>query len=552
MQVKICPSCDKQVPVGSSNCENCGAPLTNETDATIAADLPRKRRSDSPTSFGDGRYRAIRFLGQGASKVVYLVHDTLLDREVALALIKTFEIDDRDRDLVLREAQTMARVGDHPNVVPIYDFGEDSGQPFMVMPVMAGGTVADTIGGDVETGEQDIAYILKTASEICLGLEYLHTNGVIHRDLKPRNVWLTGDGVARIGDFGIAHSAFLTRVTSDDIIRGTVAYMAPEQATDGEVNERTDLYSLGIILYEMVTGRTPFLGDHPVAIISQHINNRPIPPSEMNQRCPPKLESLILRLLGKEPSVRPESAAEVLATIQTIMAEEPGTVPGINTVESKRLRALIVEDSEDDAFLISRELQRGNYTVTVERVETAEGMKAALERETWDIVVSDFSMPHFSAPAALKLLQNTGLDIPFIIASGTISEEMAVTAMKAGAHDYVMKDNLARLNPAVERELNEAEVRRARRRAENEERRLYRELQEKHQEIEDRVASLTSDKEQLQKQLDHYTTLVQSYLPILERLRSLATNLDSLNELMDAIPPLEMLDPRRENPGQNG
>ena len=129
---------------------------------------------------------------------------------------------------------------------------------------------------------------------------------------------------------------------------------------------------------------------------------------------------------------------------------------------------------------------------------------------------------------------------------------MAVTSRKAGPRDYVMKDNLAGLNPAVERELNEAEVRRARRRAENEERRLYRELQEKHQEIEDRVASLTSDKEQLQKQLDHYTTLVQSYLPILERLRSLATNLDSLNELMDAIPPLEMLDPRRDNPGQNG
>ena len=130
------------------------------------------------------------------------------------------------------------------------------------------------------------------------------------------------------------------------------------------------------------------------------------------------------------------------------------------------LRVLNIEDSEDDTALVVRELRRGSYEPTFERVDTAAAMKAALDKQTWDIVISDHNMPHFSSLAALALLKENGLDLPFIIVSGTIGEDIAVTAMKAGAHDYIMKDNLTRLNPAIERELREAEVRRERKRAE--------------------------------------------------------------------------------------
>ena len=130
------------------------------------------------------------------------------------------------------------------------------------------------------------------------------------------------------------------------------------------------------------------------------------------------------------------------------------------------LRVLIVEDSEDDTLLLVRELRHGGYDPTYQRVETPEAMRAALEAQTWDIVISDHTMPHFSGPAALALLQASGLDLPFILVSGTIGEETAVAAMKAGAHDYIMKGNPARLIPAVERELREAEVRREYKRAE--------------------------------------------------------------------------------------
>src|SRR5829696_4040357 len=132
------------------------------------------------------------------------------------------------------------------------------------------------------------------------------------------------------------------------------------------------------------------------------------------------------------------------------------------------LRILLIEDSEDDARLVLREVQRGGYEVEFERVETAEAMQAALTHQAWDLIICDFSLPRFSAPKALELLQKSGIDLPFIIASGTIGEESAVNALKAGAHDFIIKGNFARLLPAIQRELKEAETRRERRERERE------------------------------------------------------------------------------------
>src|SRR5512134_3111012 len=135
---------------------------------------------------------------------------------------------------------------------------------------------------------------------------------------------------------------------------------------------------------------------------------------------------------------------------------------------SAHLRILLIEDSEDDARLVLREVQRSGYEVDSERVETAEAMLATLERQAWDLIICDFSLPRFSAPKALELLKESGIDLPFIIVSGTIGEESAVTALKAGAHDFIIKGNFARLIPAIERELKEAEIRRAQRQHERE------------------------------------------------------------------------------------
>lgn len=196
-----------------------------------------------------------------------------------------------------------------------------------------------------------------------------------------------------------------------------------------------------------------------------------------------------------------------------------------------QLRVLIVEDSEDDAALLLRELRRGGHDPIYQRVDSPAAMRAALEEQAWDIVLSDHNMPRFSAPAALALLKNSGLDLPFIIVSGVLGEEAAVTAMKAGAQDYIMKGSLARLNPAVERELQGAEGHRARRLAEDEEQRLHNRLEEEHRQLEQRVRELTALNRLFQEHLNQRIAMVEGYREILEGLEGLARQATELAEL---------------------
>ena len=187
----------------------------------------------------------------------------------------------------------------------------------MVTELMGGGDVEGIIE-DAPDHRLDLDQAIKIAKETCQGLEFAHSRGIVHRDLKPGNIWLTHDGTAKIGDFGLAVALDRSRLTTEGMMVGTVAYMPPEQAMGGEVTPRSDLYSLGAMLYEMVTGRPPFLGDDTVAIIGQHINTPPVAPTWHNGQCPRPLEALIMRLLAKNPSERPESATDVLSALDAI------------------------------------------------------------------------------------------------------------------------------------------------------------------------------------------------------------------------------------------
>ena len=184
-------------------------------------------------------------LGEGGKKRVYLAHDTTLDRDVAFGLIKAEGLDVAARQRITREAQAMVRLGDHPNLMPIFDLGEENGQPYMVQPLMSGGDIEALIDG-VEDGRLPLEDALRIASEILSGLEFAHGKGIIHRDLKPGNVWLTdpstgsGQATVRIGDFGLALSLDHSRLTQEKMMVGTVSYMPPEQATGGEVTAQSD------------------------------------------------------------------------------------------------------------------------------------------------------------------------------------------------------------------------------------------------------------------------------------------------------------------------
>jgi class 3 adenylate cyclase/tetratricopeptide (TPR) repeat protein len=279
-----------------------GAPAAAATSPTPAL----------PASFAGGRYAVRRFLGEGGRKRVYLAHDERLERDVAVAIIKTEGLDEQGLMRVRREAQAMGRLGDHPNIVTIHDVGDENGQPYIISQYMAGGAV-DALGLPLT-----VARTLEIATAVCRGLGHAHAHGVVHRDLKPGNVWLSAEGTAKIGDFGLAVALEQSRLTMHGMLVGTVAYMPPEQALGSETTVRADFYSLGCMLYEMITGRPPFVSDNPSAIISQHINTPPVAPSWHAAACPLDLEALILRLLAKDPSERPASAAEVLAALERI------------------------------------------------------------------------------------------------------------------------------------------------------------------------------------------------------------------------------------------
>ena len=306
-----CDACGRTNPPENTFCGGCGGalrpgPATVEVASAAAPPLPE--------AFADGRYRVMRFLGEGARKRVYLARDERLEREVAVASIRTDGLVDAGRTRVQREARAMARLGDHPHVVMVHDIIEDDGEILLISQYMAGGDLAEKIaageGGRLAPGEA-----VRLAAQVCQALEHAHTNDVIHRDVKPENVWLTEDGTAKLGDFGLAHSQEQFRVTQEGTMVGTVAYMAPEQALGKTPDARGDLYALGAMLYEMATGRPPFLGEDVVAVISQHINTPPVAPSWHVREIAKPLETLILSLLEKDPAARPASAADVCETL---------------------------------------------------------------------------------------------------------------------------------------------------------------------------------------------------------------------------------------------
>ncbi|HKP91019.1 MAG TPA: protein kinase [Thermoleophilaceae bacterium] len=312
-----CPNCGRENPADLRFCPGCGAqlagddepgPASNGGGATAAPS--NGGPGDGPAEIAGGRYVVRGFLGEGGRKRVYLAHDTSLERDVAIALVKTEGLDDAARERVRAEARAMARLGDHPAIVTVHDIGDEDGEPYIVSQYMAGGALERMLD-QAPDRRLDPDEAIRIADCVASALEHAHEKGVIHRDLKPANVWLAEDGTAKLGDFGLAFSLDRSRMTRTGTIVGTVAYMAPEQALGRGPDASSDLYSLGAMLYEMLTGRPPFAGDSAVSVISQHTSAEPVAPSWHTPDVPRGLEEVVLRLLAKSPDERYPSATEL-------------------------------------------------------------------------------------------------------------------------------------------------------------------------------------------------------------------------------------------------
>ena len=266
-------------------------------------------------SVAHGRFVAERLLGEGGFKRVYLARDTRLQRDVALAMIRPERLSEAGRTRIEREAQAMARLGAQPHIVTVYDIGEETGELYIVNEYMPGGDLAERL----EAGALPVNDAVRIATELCNALEAAHGEGIVHRDLKPGNVWFTSTHSAKLGDFGLALAEDESRITEEGAVVGTVAYMSPEQARGQTPVPQSDLYALGVVLYEMLTGRLPFTGS-PAVMLDQHKHATPAPPAQHNENLPPDLDALVLQLLAKDPADRPSSARAVRGVLESISA----------------------------------------------------------------------------------------------------------------------------------------------------------------------------------------------------------------------------------------
>ena len=266
------------------------------------------------------RYTLIRRLGSGGMADVWLADDSMLDRKVALKFLhERFAQDAQFVERFRREAQSAAGL-QHPNVVGVYDRGEQEGRHWIAMEYVEGANLKDLIDRGLTTAEA-----VEIVRQILIGARFAHARGIIHRDLKPHNVLVDADGRARVTDFGIARAG-ASEITQAGSVLGTAQYLSPEQAQGLETTASSDLYSVGVILYEALTGQVPFDGDSAVAIALKQVSEQPARPSVVNPQVPPALDAIVLTALAKDPANRFASADDFLRALDAAEAD-PATVP---------------------------------------------------------------------------------------------------------------------------------------------------------------------------------------------------------------------------------
>jgi tetratricopeptide (TPR) repeat protein len=311
-------------------------------DLTLHREIPRA----VPTMIGRriGRYRVLASLGRGGMSSVWRAHDELLDRDVALKLLgDELASSPRARRRFRHEARVAASL-DHPAVAAVYDSGEADGVTFIAMALIEGETVAERL----ERSLMPIDEALQVTSAVAGALAHAHARGVVHRDVTSRNVMLARDGRVLVLDFGLALAAGVSRVSSSRTIVGTAAYMAPEVLQGRDADARSDLYGLGVVLHEMLTGRLPFEGERREAITYAALNQEPVPPSRWRAEVTPELDRVVMRLLARAPEERFAGAEALLADlgalpVETVKASPAGPAPVAAGGSSSGTRSVAAE-----------------------------------------------------------------------------------------------------------------------------------------------------------------------------------------------------------------
>ncbi|MDO5707718.1 MAG: Stk1 family PASTA domain-containing Ser/Thr kinase [Andreesenia angusta] len=325
------------------------------------------------------RYEIIEKVGGGGMAEVYKAKCRLLNRYVAVKVLRDQFKNDADvLTKFKREAQSAASLT-HPNIVNVYDVGEEDGKNYIVMEYINGKTLKDLIN---IYGHLDNRETVNTAISIGEALEAAHKNGIVHRDIKPHNIMVTEDRIIKVTDFGIARATSSVTMTNNGGVLGSAHYLSPEQARGGMVDKRSDIYSLGVVMYEMMTGKVPFDADSPISVAIMHIQEEAVPPREINPDIPRELEFIIMKAMKKSSSERYQDIKSLLADLKSY--QKDGTLASsIKAADEIDSRTQIIPPINDDMIKERNKIvkERSKEQAKKEKMKEAEALKAAKLKE---------------------------------------------------------------------------------------------------------------------------------------------------------------------------
>jgi DNA-binding NarL/FixJ family response regulator len=418
------------------------------------SERPRAEESGGyppPPLYLQDRYRLVEHIGQGGMGIVYRAYDETLGRDVAIKFLLPERVGSGEAGArFLREARAVARLS-HPNVIALYDVGQEQGWHYLVLEYIPGQNLHDAMvarGGPLPF--QEALHAIRGALQ---ALAYAHAHGVVHRDIKPEHIMVTLEGQVKVADFGLAVARGDVRLTQEGVILGTVLYLAPEVVSGQAANERADLYAIGAVLYELLSGRPPFSGDNPMAVLSQILSAPVTSLRLLDATIPAEIDRLVLRLLAKDPNERPATAGEVLMALSPSTETAPAqiertTPPVIRTSSSpgacqqpgQGVRILLADDQAlFRAGLRTLLSTQRDFEIVGEAANGEEALRLAQE---WcpDVVLMDLRMPVLDGVAATRRLCAVRPDCQVIILTTFDDDEYIYEGLRAGALGYMLKD----------------------------------------------------------------------------------------------------------------
>ncbi len=389
------------------------------------------------------RYQVVEHLGDGSTATVYRATDTRLKRNVALKVLLP-HVRDTARERFFQEAQAAAQLN-HPNIMSIHDVEQDGDNHFLVVEYVEG----DALSKFVPTTP---IKVVELGAQVARALHYAHQHDVIHRDIKPANIKVTPEGQIKIMDLGLALPREAKRVTAHGMVIGTPAYLSPEQAQGFELDSRTDIYSLGVVLFEMATGELPFNADDIGALLLQQVKQPPPAPRSLDSSIPPVLENVILKALEKKPERRYQSASTLANALEAVITPkgDTGPLPAETNAPGKRgtatmqfshriIRVVLADDHNILRKTMASFLEQRDDMVVVGEANDGESAWRQATTLLPDVLVLDLNMPGSGGLEVLPRIRQEAPSVKILVLTGREEDYYIVQALRSGANGYLMK-----------------------------------------------------------------------------------------------------------------